>query len=52
MTGNRGQGSVVRDQEPGFSGRHMAESLDDAIHQAEWDFGVKPTEWIEVNEPF
>jgi hypothetical protein len=29
---------------------HM--SLDDAFHQAEFEFGVKAEEWIEANEPF
>jgi hypothetical protein len=28
------------------------ENLEDALHQAEWEFGVKPAEWQEVNEPF
>ena len=28
------------------------QTLEDALHQAEWEFGVHPTEWIEVNEPF
>jgi hypothetical protein len=28
------------------------EGLEDALHQAEWEFGVRPDEWIEVQEPF
>jgi hypothetical protein len=28
------------------------ETLDDALYQAEWEFGVRPEEWIEVQEPF
>jgi hypothetical protein len=28
------------------------ESLEDALGQAEWEFAVRPEEWIEVNEPF
>ena len=28
------------------------ETLDDALHQAEWEFGVRPEEWTEVQEPF
>jgi len=27
------------------------ESLGDAFNQAEWEFGVQSSEWIEVNEP-
>jgi hypothetical protein len=28
------------------------ETLDEAFHQAEWEFGVRRDEWLEVNEPF
>jgi len=28
------------------------ESLEDALHQAEWEFGVRLEEWTETNEPF
>ena len=28
------------------------ETLDDALYQAEWEFGVRPDEWTEVQEPF
>jgi hypothetical protein len=28
------------------------ESLEDAMHQGEWEFEVKPSEWVEVNEPY
>lgn len=28
------------------------ENLDDALHQAEWEFGVREDEWVETNEPF
>jgi hypothetical protein len=28
------------------------ENLEDAYHQAEWEFGVGPDEWIEINEPW
>jgi hypothetical protein len=28
------------------------ENLEDALHQAEWEFGVQAEEWIEANEPF
>jgi hypothetical protein len=28
------------------------ESLDDALHQAEWEFDVRPEEWVDINEPF
>lgn len=28
------------------------QSLEDALYQAEWEFGVQPSEWVEVNEPF
>ena len=28
------------------------ESLEDALRQAEWEFGVLPEEWLEVQEPF
>ena len=27
-------------------------SLDDAFHQAEYEFGVRPDEWTEVDEAF
>jgi hypothetical protein len=27
-------------------------TLDDALHQAEYEFGVRPEEWINVREPF
>ena len=28
------------------------ESLEDALHQANWEFGVEIHEWTDVNEPF
>ncbi|MGO9435734.1 MAG: hypothetical protein ACLPH3_24200 [Terracidiphilus sp.] len=28
------------------------ENLEDAMHQAEWEFGVQAEEWTEANEPF
>lgn len=28
------------------------ENLEDAMHQAEWEFGVQAEEWFEANEPF
>jgi hypothetical protein len=28
------------------------ESLEDVLHQGEWEFEVKPSEWIEINEPY
>jgi hypothetical protein len=28
------------------------ETLDDALHQAEWEFEVRPKEWSEVDETF
>jgi hypothetical protein len=28
------------------------ESIEDALSQAEWEFGVTPQEWVEANEPF
>jgi hypothetical protein len=28
------------------------ESIDDALHQAEWEFGVRPGEWSETDEQF
>jgi hypothetical protein len=28
------------------------QTLDDAFHQAEWEFGVRPEEWAEINEPW
>lgn len=28
------------------------QTLEEAMHQAEWEFGVQPSEWVEVNEPF
>jgi hypothetical protein len=28
------------------------ESLEDALNQAEWEFGVLPDEWTDVHEPF
>jgi len=28
------------------------ESIDDAVSQAEWEFGAGPEEWTETNEPF
>jgi hypothetical protein len=31
---------------PGTDTWHQ--SLDDALHQAEWEFGVAPTEWVKV----
>jgi hypothetical protein len=27
------------------------QNLDDALHQAEWEFGVSPEEWIVTNDP-
>lgn len=27
-------------------------SLEDALHQADWEFGVQTEEWIDVDEPF
>jgi len=27
-------------------------SLDDAMYQAEWEFGVRREEWIEIEEPW
>lgn len=35
---------------PGADTSH--ESLDDALHQAEWEFDVRPEEWVDINEPF
>jgi len=26
-------------------------SLDDAMHQAEWEFGVMPAEWVKTDRP-
>ena len=28
------------------------ETLEEALHQAEWEFGVMPEEWTDVQEPF
>ena len=28
------------------------ETLEDALFQREWEFEVKPEEWLEVNEPY
>ena len=28
------------------------QNLDDALHQAEWELGVSPEEWIETSEVF
>jgi hypothetical protein len=28
------------------------ETLEEALHQAEWEFGVLPDEWSAVQEPF
>jgi hypothetical protein len=28
------------------------ESLEDALHQAEWEFEVGSSEWVEINEPY
>ncbi|MBB5318006.1 hypothetical protein [Tunturibacter empetritectus] len=28
------------------------ETLDEALHQAEWEFEVRPEEWIDAQEPF
>lgn len=28
------------------------ETLEDALYQAEWEFGVMPEEWADVHEPF
>ena len=48
--------------DPGFFLLHLAadgqcadtwhETLDDAFHQAEYEFEVRRDEWEEVNEPF
>lgn len=27
-------------------------TLEDALHQAEWEFNVNPNEWVDANEPF
>jgi hypothetical protein len=49
-------------EDPGFYLMHVCENgqgtdtwhetLDDALHQAEFEFEVKPEEWKETNEPF
>ena len=57
--------SLVITQSPGESGFYLMhccengqgadtwhETLDDALHQAEYEFEVKPEEWIETNEVF
>lgn len=28
------------------------QTLDDAFHQAEWEFGVARNEWLETNRPY
>jgi hypothetical protein len=28
------------------------ENVNDAFHQAEWEFGIQPAEWNETSEPF
>src|SRR5580698_7335435 len=28
------------------------ETLEEALHQAEWEFEVRPGEWTDVDEPF
>jgi len=28
------------------------DTLEDALHQAEWEFSVAPNEWADTNEPF
>lgn len=48
--------------DPGFYLMHICadgkasdtwhENLGDALHQAEWEFGVAADEWLEANEPF
>jgi hypothetical protein len=48
--------------DPGFYLMHVCangqiadtwhETLDDALHQAEYEFEVKPEEWAETSEPF
>lgn len=35
---------------PGTDTCHQ--TLAEAMYQAEWEFGVQSSEWIEVNEPF
>lgn len=35
---------------PGTDTWHQ--TLDDAFHQAEWEFGVQREEWSETNRPF
>lgn len=57
--------SLVITRHPGDSGyylMHLCEdgqgtdtwhvSLEDAFHQAEYEFGVRPDEWTEVDEAF
>jgi len=57
--------SLVIAQYPGDEGNYLLhicegregtdtwhQNLDDALHQAEWEFGVSPEEWIETNEAF
>ena len=48
--------------DPGFYLMHLCddhlgtdtwhETLEDALHQAEWEFGVLPEEWTDIQEPF
>jgi hypothetical protein len=28
------------------------ESIEDAVNEAEWEFGVRPEEWADADEPF
>ena len=57
--------SLVIAQSPGDAGyylMHLCEggkgtdtwhrNLEDAFHQAEWEFGVCPEQWVESNESF
>jgi hypothetical protein len=49
-------------EEPGYYLMHICdnslgtdtwhETLEEALHQAEWEFGVLPEEWTDVQEPF
>jgi hypothetical protein len=48
--------------EPGYYLMHICEDntgtdtfhepLEEALHQAEWEFEVRPEEWIDAQEPF
>jgi hypothetical protein len=48
--------------EPGYYLMHLCDNhfgtdthhatLEEALHQAEWEFGVLPEEWADVQEPF